>query len=49
VSAYVEPGTWTGTYSYTAPTPVTHRKVVYAWFGAAVLAAAGFDGKLLWR
>ena len=34
---------------YAVPTPVTDGKAVYAWFGSAVIAAVGFDGKLLWR
>jgi len=34
---------------YAVPTPVTDGKVVYAWFGSAVIAAIDFDGKLLWR
>lgn len=34
---------------YAVPTPATDGKVVYAWFGSAVLAAVGSDGKLLWR
>ena len=34
---------------YAVPTPVTDGKVVYCWFGSAVVAAVDFDGKLLWR
>ena len=34
---------------YAVPTPVTDGKVVYAWFGSAVIAAVDFNGKMLWR
>ena len=34
---------------YAVPTPVTDGKVVYAWFGSAVMAAVDSGGKLLWR
>ena len=34
---------------YAVPTPATDGKVVFAWFGSAVMAAVDFDGKLLWR
>ena len=34
---------------YAVPTPVTDGKVVYAWFGSAVLAAVDRGGKLVWR
>lgn len=34
---------------YAVPTPVTDGKVVYAWFGSAVIAAVDVNGKLLWR
>lgn len=34
---------------YTAPTPATDGRRVYALFGSAVLAGLDLDGKLLWR
>lgn len=34
---------------YTAPTPCTDGKRVYALFGSSELAALDFDGKLVWR
>ena len=34
---------------YAVPTPITDGERIYAWFGSAVIAAVGFDGKLLWR
>lgn len=48
----VPPGPWRlkdlrGGYS--APTPCTDGKRVYALFGSSELAALDFDGKLLWR
>jgi outer membrane protein assembly factor BamB len=46
----IPPGREVAGYSiYASPTPVTDGKVVYCWFGSAVLAAVDFDGKLLWR
>lgn len=34
---------------YAVPTPVTDGKLVYCWFGSAVIAAVDFDGKIVWR
>ncbi len=34
---------------YAVPTPVTDGKLVYAWFGSAVIVAVDFDGKVVWR
>jgi len=34
---------------YAVPTPVTDGKMVYCWFGSAVIAAVDWDGKLVWR
>ena len=34
---------------YGAPTPCTDGQRVYAVFGSAVIAALGFDGRLVWR
>jgi outer membrane protein assembly factor BamB len=46
----VPSGPWfDGNSIYTAPTPVTDGKLVYAWFGSGVLAALDFDGKIIWR
>ncbi len=48
----IEPGPWKLTDlrgGYTAPTPATDGKHVYAAFGSAVVAAVDFQGKLAWR
>ena len=46
----IPPGKQPAGYAiYAVPTPVTDGKVVYAWFGSAVLAAVDSGGKLLWR
>jgi outer membrane protein assembly factor BamB len=43
-------GPWfDGNSIYTAPTPVTDGKTVYAWFGSGVMVALDFGGKVLWR
>ncbi len=34
---------------YAVPTPVTDGKMIYCWFGSAVIAAVDWDGKLVWR
>lgn len=45
----VEIGSWDTQFSFTAPTPVTDGKHVYAFFGSATVAALDVDGKLLWQ
>jgi len=45
----VEPGSWDTQFSFTAATPVTDGKGVYALFGSGVVVGLDVDGKLLWR
>ncbi len=48
----VAPGPWKLSDlrgGYTAPTPASDGKRLYACFGSSVLAALGLDGKMLWR
>jgi outer membrane protein assembly factor BamB len=45
----VEPGTWDTQFSFTAATPVTDGKRLFALFGSSAVAALDLDGKLLWR
>jgi outer membrane protein assembly factor BamB len=45
----VEPGPWDTVFSFTAPTPVTDGRRVFAFFGSATVAALDFDGKLVWQ
>lgn len=50
--AEVAPGPWKLTDlrgGYSAPTPCTDGKCVFALFGSSVLAALDFDGNLVWR
>jgi outer membrane protein assembly factor BamB len=49
---HVPPGPWLATDhfdGYAVPTPVTDGKLVYAWFGSAVMAALDFEGHVVWR
>jgi hypothetical protein len=45
----IESGSWDTQFSFTAPTPVTDGKNLYALFGSATVAALDLDGKLLWQ
>jgi outer membrane protein assembly factor BamB len=45
----VEPGLWDTEFSFTAATPVTDGKRVYALFGSGTIVALDFMGKLLWQ
>jgi outer membrane protein assembly factor BamB len=45
----VESGSWDTQFSFTASTPVTDGKHLYALFGSATVAALDLDGKLLWQ
>jgi RNA polymerase sigma factor (sigma-70 family) len=48
----IAPGPWLATDhydGYAVPTPVTDGKLVYAWFGSAVMAAVDFEGHVVWR
>ncbi len=45
----VEPGSWDTQFSFTAATPVTDGKALYALFGSATVAALDLDGKVLWQ
>jgi outer membrane protein assembly factor BamB len=45
----VEAGAWDTQFSFTAPTPVTDGKHIYAFFGSATVAGLDIDGKLLWQ
>jgi outer membrane protein assembly factor BamB len=45
----VDSGAWDTQFSFTASTPVTDGKHVYALFGSAAVAALDLDGKLLWQ
>jgi outer membrane protein assembly factor BamB len=45
----IEPGSWDTQFSFTAPTPITDGKQLYAFFGSATLAALDLDGEVLWR
>jgi outer membrane protein assembly factor BamB len=45
----VEPGAWDTEFSFTASTPATDDRRLYALFGSGVVAAVDLDGKLVWR
>jgi outer membrane protein assembly factor BamB len=45
----IESGTWDTQFSFTAATPVTDGKHIFALFGSGKLAALDVDGKLLWQ
>jgi outer membrane protein assembly factor BamB len=45
----IEAGAWDTQFSFTAPTPVTDGKHIYAFFGSATVAALDVDGKLHWQ
>jgi outer membrane protein assembly factor BamB len=45
----VESGSWDTQFSFTAPTPVTDGRGLYALFGSGTVAALDLDGKLLWQ
>jgi outer membrane protein assembly factor BamB len=45
----IEPGPWDTQFSFTAPTPITDGKHLYAFFGSAAVAALDLEGKLLWQ
>ncbi len=45
----VEPGSWDTEFSFTASTPTTDGKKIYALFGSGTVAALDLDGKLLWQ
>ncbi len=48
----IPPGPWKLTDlrgGYTAPTPATDGRNVYAVFGSSVVAAVDFEGKIAWR
>ena len=46
----IAPGHEVAGYSiYASPTPTTDGKLVYCWFGSAVMAAVDFEGKQVWR
>jgi outer membrane protein assembly factor BamB len=45
----IAPGSWDTQFSFTAPTPVTDGKHLYAFFGSATVAALDLDGNLLWQ
>jgi RNA polymerase sigma factor (sigma-70 family) len=49
---YIAPGPWQATDhfdGYAVPTPVTDGKLIYAWFGSAVMVALDFEGHVVWR
>jgi outer membrane protein assembly factor BamB len=45
----IEAGAWDTLFSFTASTPVTDGKRLYAVFGSGTVAALDLDGKLLWQ
>jgi outer membrane protein assembly factor BamB len=45
----IEPGTWDTQFSFTASTPTTDEKRVYALFGSGTIVGVDFDGKLVWQ
>src|SRR5216683_4445113 len=45
----IEPGEWDTQFSFTASTPVSDGKSIFALFGSATVAALDLDGKLLWQ
>ena len=45
----IEPGTWDAEFSFTASTPTTDDKQIYALFGSGTIAALDLDGKLIWQ
>ncbi len=45
----IEPGSWDTEFSFTAATPVTDGKRLFALFGSATVAALDLDGNRLWQ
>jgi outer membrane protein assembly factor BamB len=45
----IEPGSWDTQFSFTASTPVTDGKCLYALFGSATVVGLNLDGNLLWQ
>jgi outer membrane protein assembly factor BamB len=45
----IEAGAWDTQFSFTAATPVSDGKHVFAFFGSATVAALDVGGKLLWQ